>query len=124
MKNIIIGLVGLLILLIGVFIYVKIKDNDSIDNLNIAVENYSAGTEQLLGELTELRKQLDLYETIILELERANQELTIKLGELENSITSGLSNLDELSRIDTEFEKTIEESLEIIRQLREYGFTE
>lgn len=124
MRNIIIGLIGLIILLVGAFIYVKIKDNNSIDNLNIAVENNSAGTEQLLGELTELREQVDLYETTILELERTNQELAIKLGGLGNSITSGLSNLDELSKIDIEFERTIEESLKIIRQLREYSYTE
>ncbi len=135
MKNIIIGLVGLLILLIGIFVYVKIKDNDSIDNLNIAIENNRAGTEQLLGDFTELKEQLDIYASRIAEIEQRNSELGNILArseqysaELEQQLTRGiessLTHTSELSNINSRIENGFEESLQIIRELEEYDFGE
>lgn len=131
MKNIIIGLSGLVILLIGIFLYVKIKDNDSIDNLNIAVENHRAGTEQLLGELAGLKNQLTIYESTVRELEQYNTELGNKLRESERQIEelagiieSSIIATETIKEINSEFGNTITDSLSIIRELEEYNFTE
>ena len=124
MKNILIGLIGLLILLIGVFAYVKIEDNNSIDNLNIAVENYRTGTEQLLNEIAELGKQLIIYESIIIEAENRNTELGNILTESAKEIERSINSTERIKDIASEFENTIKDSLSIIEELREYDFTE
>ena len=124
MKNIIIGLVGLIILISGIFIYVKIQDNNSIDNLNIAVENYRTGTEQLLNEIAELGKQLIIYESIIIEAENRNTELGNILTESAKEIERSINSTERIEDINSEFENTIKDSLSIIRELREYDFTE
>ena len=124
MKKIIIGLVGLLILLIGIFIYVKIQDNNSIDSLNIAVENYRTGTEQLLDEIAELGKQLIIYESIIIEAENRNTELGNILTESAKEIERSINSTERIKDIASEFENTIKDSISIIEELREYDFTE
>ena len=131
MKKIIIGLVGLLILLIGIFIYVKINDNNSIDAFNIAVENHRAGTEQLLTENTELKKQLTIYESTIRELEQRSVELGNTLAEAERYneesariIEDSIITTEAIKEIDTEFKNTIADSLSIIGELEEYDFAE
>lgn len=124
MKNILIGLIGLLILIIGIFVYVKIKDNNSIDALNITVENYRTGTEQLLNEIAELGKQLIIYESIIIEAENRNTELGNILTESAKEIERSINSTERIEDINSEFENTIKDSISIIEELREYDFTE
>ena len=124
MKNIIIGLVGLIILISGIFIYVKIQDNNSIDALNITVENYRTGTEQLLNEIAELGKQLIIYESIIIEAENRNTELGNILTESAKEIERSINSTERIKDIASEFENTIKDSISIIEELREYDFTE
>ena len=129
MKNIIFGLV--VILLAGVFIYVKIKDSDSINSLNIAVENHRTGTEQLLRDITEIGKQLTISESIRKELELVITEIGKQLTEAENrikehtgTIESSIDTAGTIKEIDSEFRNTIKESLSIIGELKEYDFRE
>ncbi|KKN63354.1 hypothetical protein LCGC14_0503020 [marine sediment metagenome] len=124
MKNIIIGLVGLIILISGIFIYVKIQDNNSIDALNIAVENYRTGTEQLLDEIAELGKQLIIYESIIIKAENRNTELGNILNESAKEIERSINSTERIKDITSEFENAVKDSLSIIEELREYDFTE
>jgi len=124
MKKIIIGLIGLIILIVGIFVYVKIQDNNSIDNLNIAVENYRAGTERLLAEITGIRKQLDIYESTIREAELRNSELGSILNESTREIERSIESAARIKETDSEFENAIKDCLSIIRELREYNITE
>ena len=124
MKNTNLIFIGIIILIVGVFIYVKIQDSNSIDNLNIAVENYRTGTEQLLAEITELGNQLIIYESVIREAELRNSELGNILNESTREIERSIESAARIKETDSEFENAIKDCLSIIRELREYNITE
>ncbi len=128
-KNIGIIFIGLFILLLGVFIYVKISDNNTIDSINTTIANYESGTEQLLAENTGLKKQLIIYDAVIRELEQRSIELGNTLAEAERYneesariIEDSIIATKAIKEIDTEFRNTIEDSLSIIGELEEYDF--
>jgi len=127
-KNIgtIITFIVIIIFLIGVFFYVKACDYNTIDILNTTISDYKSGKERLLIELGNLGKQLDLYATTIGELKQQNialeknlERITDENTELGLLINRGLSITGELSKDNSELGRLLDESIFIIRKLRE-----
>jgi len=122
----IITFIIIIIFLIGVFFYVKACDSNIIDSINTTISDYKSGNERLLIEHRNLREQLDVYKATIDKLEQQNIALAKNLERLTNAnkelgllITRGISITGELSTDNSELRRTIDESILIIRELRE-----
>lgn len=126
-QRVIIVLIIALVIITGVFTYVKIKDNSYIDTIDSTITSYKSRNEKLIRDLDAIRVEAETYVDSIRELEQKNRELGSKLEaikkrsmQLESLISGSISITRDISSDNQNLENSIRESLEIVEKLKVY----